>query len=52
MAHRMAQLLKYNYEVSSKDETDIGPFEKEYRKRLWWICYLNVYKIIILLFKK
>ncbi|OUM68338.1 hypothetical protein PIROE2DRAFT_19864 [Piromyces sp. E2] len=41
MAHRMAQLLKYNYEVSSKDETDIGPFEKEYRKRLWWICYLN-----------
>ncbi|ORX46229.1 hypothetical protein BCR36DRAFT_332244 [Piromyces finnis] len=41
MAHRMAQFLKYNFEISSEDEKDIGPFEKEYRKRLWWICYLN-----------
>ncbi|ORX63654.1 hypothetical protein BCR32DRAFT_273371 [Anaeromyces robustus] len=41
MAHRMAQLLKYNCEISTLDESSIGPFEKEYRKRLWWICYLN-----------
>jgi len=42
MAHRMAQLLKYNKEYPNMGENDIGPFEKEYRKRLWWICYLNV----------
>jgi len=41
MAHRMAQILWYNCEISNRDEREVGPFEQEYRKRLWWICYLN-----------
>jgi len=43
MAHRMAQILWYNCEISNRDEREVGPFEQEYRKRLWWICYLNVF---------